>query len=58
MREKRIKQKIISMSSHPKFVSTFSGNRKENELSRKYTLLEGPAEKPSSPTISQIDQNL
>ena len=28
------------------------------ELHQKYTLLVGPAEKTSSPTISQIEQNL
>ena len=36
----------------------FSVKRKENDLDRKYSLLGGPAENASSPTISQIQQNL
>ena len=36
---------------------TFSEKRKENESHRKYTLLVGPAENLSPPTISQIWQN-
>ena len=36
---------------------TFSEKRKENELHRKYTLLGGPAENPSPPTISEIYLN-
>ena len=37
---------------------TFSVKRKENDLHRKYRILGGPAENLSSPTISQIEQNL
>ena len=36
----------------------FSVKRKENDLDRKHRLLGGPAENASSPTISQIEQNL
>ena len=36
---------------------TFSVQRKENDLHRKYRFLGGPAENLSSPTISQIEQN-
>ena len=38
-------------------IQTFSVKRKENDLRRKYTLLEGPAENGSF-AISQIEQNL
>ena len=37
-------------------LETFSENRKENELHRKYTLLGGPAGNLSPPTILQIKQ--
>ena len=37
---------------------TFSVKRKENDLDRKYTFFGDPAENESSPTISQIEQNL
>ena len=37
---------------------TFSVKHKENDLHRKYTLFEGPAENLSSPTISQIEQKI
>ena len=40
------------------YFQTFSEKRKENEFHRKDTLLGGPAENLSPPTISQIQQNL
>ena len=43
--------------SHIVCFKTFSAILKENDLHRKYTLFGGPAENPSSPTISQIEQN-
>ena len=37
-------------------LETFSENRKENELHRKYTFFGGPAGNLSPPTILQINQ--
>ena len=55
LREKRVKQKIIRMRSHPKFVSRlFLKKRKENELHRKYMLFGGPAENLSSYNFADI----
>ena len=54
LREKHVKQKIISMSSHPKFVSRLFLKNVKKRMHRKYALLGGPAEKLSSSTISQI----
>ena len=56
LREKRFKPKII-MSYRQMFVSRHF-LCKENYLVGKYGLLLGPAENASSPTISQIEQNL
>ena len=36
----------------------FSVNHKENDLHKKNMLFQSPAENLSSPTISQIEQNL
>ena len=44
--------------SHIVCFYTFSVKHKENDLHRKYTFLGGPAENASSPTISQIEQNV
>ena len=44
--------------SHIVCFLTFSVKHKENDLHRKYWLFGGPAENLSSPTISQIEQNL
>ena len=53
LREKCVKQKNNKYELPSKVCfKTFSEKRKENKLHRKYTLLGGPAEKLSSPTIS------
>ena len=43
--------------THSLFLYFFC-KRKENDLHRKYRLFGGPTENLSSPTISQIEQNL
>ena len=47
------------MSCQEKFISSlFSVKRKENDLDRKYIILEGNTENASSSLISQIKQNI
>ena len=57
LREKRVKQNIISMYSHPKFILRLFLKKVKKMIcikNRKYTLFEGPAENLSPPTLSQI----
>ena len=60
LREKHVKQKIISMcsQSHPKFVSRLFLKNKENKLHRKYTLLGGPAVKNLVHQDSSTNKNI
>ena len=44
--------------SHIVCFYTFCVKCKENDLHEKYIVLSGPAENVSSPTISQMEQNL
>ena len=45
---------MYHVNMHTVCFQTFSVKRKENDLHRKYTFLEGPAENASTSTISQI----
>ena len=58
LREKSFKHKIIVMSSANVCFQAVSIKLKENYLNSKYRLLLWATENESSPTISEIEQNL